>query len=95
MTAAPDDALARALALLCLEGDGTYRRPARIFFANLRRSLPRGHAAAALDDEALSQACVAVRPHLGDVYRVAFLRARNNRRPAQCAVRLIRNPRTP
>ncbi|MEU1841903.1 hypothetical protein [Micromonospora chersina] len=94
MTAA-DDTLARALGLLCLDGNGTYRRPAHIFFANLRRRLPRGHAAAALDDEALSQACVDVRQHLGDVYHVAFLRSGNPRRNATCTARLIRHPRTP
>ncbi|WP_192581191.1 hypothetical protein, partial [Micromonospora noduli] len=96
MTATTDETLARALATLCAEGNGSYRRPDRFFFANLRRKLPRGHAAAALDDDALSEACLDVRSHLGDVYRVHFQRSLNNRRGVPlCTVRLIRSPRTP
>lgn len=92
---APDDALARALARLCLDGGGTYRAHDRVFYFYLRRNLPPGHPAAALDDETLSRACAAVRNHLGDVYRVQFLRSRDSHRRGAptSTVRLIRNPR--
>ncbi|MEV7262742.1 hypothetical protein AB0N38_04260 [Micromonospora aurantiaca] len=88
---APDDALARALAALCLEGRGMYRRPRLAFLGDLRAILPGDHPALALGDDALEDACYAVREHLAEAYGVLFGSMKNGRGTCRrLGVRLIR-----
>ncbi|MGW3604298.1 hypothetical protein [Micromonospora sp. NPDC005161] len=90
---APDHTLAVAVATLCAEGEGNYRRPRDAFLRNIRAVLPADHAAAALDDDALEAALLPLRDHLAEAFRVHFRRSVDGWRGVRFTCRLIRHPK--
>ncbi|WP_328533225.1 hypothetical protein OG836_26160 [Micromonospora zamorensis] len=88
-----DRTLALAVAQLCAEAEGNYRRPRVAFLRNIRAMLPAAHPAAVLDDYALEAAMHGLRQHLADTYRVDFRRSADPGRRVRLTSRLIRRYR--
>ncbi|MET8908268.1 hypothetical protein [Micromonospora sp. NPDC004551] len=87
---APDDALARALALLCLEGRGKRQHRLRRFLVELRAVLPPDHPGHAMSDPRLVEACDEVRDHLAEAYGVSYQRKLRDPSNTRMSVRLCR-----
>ncbi|MEU9740927.1 hypothetical protein AB0E12_17275 [Micromonospora chersina] len=88
-------ALAVALAQLCADHGGQFRRPRPLFLHEVRCRLPHGHPLK-YDADACEVACLEVRWYLAEEFRVQFQRSTAPSGLPRLCVRLIRNfvPRT-